>query len=132
MFQKAPSRLVLSNGGKGPYSHYGYPIGGFRSARDSSLQSETEEAEHSAIDYLPDVLPVHSPPASKTAADKSTTEVSRPLNILSETIVDLPPKKVAAESSRETSEPSDQVKNFLQRVPDLSFMLSSKLSVPEK
>lgn len=135
MFKKEPSRRVVLNGGKGPFSHCEYPIGGFRLNRDPSLSPKgSNTAHHAAVDYyLPDGPSVQTPPQ----ASSPSAEVSQQRPVVRETIVELSPKKkvtkaAASNSSMEDSEPSDQVKDLLQRVPDLSFMLSSKLSLPRK
>jgi hypothetical protein len=55
-----------------------------------------------------------TPPTAAPASEDGT----------SGTVVKLPPKK------KQTEEPSSRVDEFLEKIPDLSFMLSSELSLP--
>ena len=132
MFSKAPPRLILSrSSGGGPFAHLSYPVGGLH-----PLDGPHYPLMHTAPsseDYLPGVVvPSEEAPASEAPQTATRRSVE-----LTETIVELPPaaKKKASGTkvdadSVDKQGPSERVKEFLSRVPDLSFMLSSKLSRP--
>jgi hypothetical protein len=145
MLTEAATQGIVSNGGKGPFAHTCYPIGGFDYSSASTgfrqrLQTQIEHALLSSV--LPDFLPVSLPTANNSSVSSPNDRVS-PSRAASRQAEehDLPPrpdatadfsKTVSAPTAAEEHEPSDQVKNFLRRIPDLSYMLSSKLSIPNK
>jgi len=135
MFSKAPPRLILSrSSGGGPFAHLSYPVGG-----PHPLDGPHYPLMHTAPtseDYLPGVVvPSEEAPASEASQTANNTRRSVELT---ETIVELPiaakkktsGTKIDSNSSVDKQVPSERVKEFLSRVPDLSFMLSSKLSLP--
>lgn len=136
MLHKAPSKLIVRNGGKGPFAHTLYPVGGINSNAYSTLNVDREQHSHV---YLPDDLAIHTPTAEATKPSENSVKKQPP--ILRETIVSLPPavsdKKVNANGSttangNHVNGTTDNVRNFLKKIPDLSFMLSSKLSSPPR
>jgi hypothetical protein len=119
MFTKAASsRYIMSEGDKGPFAHTSYPIGGVYSIGVNSRRKE------------PDVLAIQLPIADETPGGRAPAHVTQQPEAPAATIVNVPPSNAA--SSEAEHEPSGHVKNFLQRIPDLSYMLSSTLSIPNK
>lgn len=134
MFTKAPSRLIVSGSGGGPFAHLSYPVGGIHpvNARRNLLQTN----QQLSADFLPDVIPGQFPQIEEIPASRTSPAPGRRSVELTETVVELPPpsknqtSKAKGDSVSSNEGPSEKVREFLSRVPDLSFMLSSKLSLP--
>ena len=126
MFKKANSRIIYSGSG-GPFGYLRYPVGGIRPLETSWKTATNWHLLRVVPDQLADteIIPV------PLAAAKHSSETSRAIS-------ELPPPNLSSatksfvngNSSTDSATPSEKVKEFLSRVPDLSYMLSSKLSLP--
>lgn len=145
MFTESASICIVAEGGKGPLAHTSYPIGGFYSTSTGARLQFQNQIEHALSgSLLPDVVRVPLP-AAKESLSSPNDRFSPPNlseDVAAVTMVNhLPPHSninadpaitVASPTETEQHEPSEQAKNFLRRIPDLSYMLSSKLSIPNK
>jgi hypothetical protein len=154
MLRKEPPRFILRNQGQGPYDHIPFPIGGL--SLNSASTGRTSGDGKSKL-YLPDVLPIRLPSPEDAPQDLASPEtlpqrtvpsatvvslppapaISEPVETRDGTRVVLPPKKPRAATqpksqaaATEGQRPSGHVQEFLKQIPDLSYMLSSKLSIP--
>lgn len=121
--ESQPPTLIISKGAMGPFAHTYYPTGGF-SRRKKSIPTTLTSWET----YLPSSskTPSSDPASSDTNNQRqkhsSSTATSKPSTKGGEVLTKL---------KSEENGSLDRVKEFLSRVPDLSFMLSTKLSIPE-
>jgi hypothetical protein len=154
MLKRGSPRSIMLNEGKGPYEHLAFPVGGLSSNRSTSGRSQADNMKRKAKLYLPDVLPIRL-----SSTEDATLPVARappatppPHSNASATVVSLPPapSPVKANTEKDGSRsapplkasvpvsqkekgrsPSKSVKEFLHQIPNLSYMLSSKLSIPQ-
>ena len=105
MFKTAASRLIVSGSG-GPFDYLRYPVGGIR-----PLETGMTSAD------LPRIVRYPSEDAEETAPQSTPFP-----NKVGQAKVD--------DSSASSATPSEKVKEFLSRVPDLSYMLSTRLTRP--
>jgi hypothetical protein len=109
----------------GPFDHFGFPVGGVHFIGSRGVQSLEPRA-------LPDVLAIQLPksdePRRSTQQQPFETRATRAVPAISSV------PTIGDSSSKQPNEPtmSEQARNFLQRIPDLSYMLSSKLSLLTK
>ena len=114
LLQKSPthrqksSKVIVRDGGKGPFAHLLRPAGGYKPF--GIMKKEKKET-----------ILLQAPATESLTSGTRTLE--RTLNV-PQTISNLDMGKQQDERVPET------VKNFLSRIPDLSYMLSTKLSLP--
>jgi hypothetical protein len=144
VFKPASPHSIISNGAKGPYAHFLFPVYGFDRGLACSLTSEESSSRHAqgeSNSFLPDVR--LSPQNDKTTDTKPPK--SKRVT-LTETVVALPPitsnkppssgsrassqKEVPPEVKGQEEPPKAYAMHLLGKIPDFSFMLSSKLSLP--
>jgi hypothetical protein len=154
MLKKESPRSIMLNEGRGPYDHLAFPIG------STSGRSQGDAMKRKAKLYLPDILPIRlsSTEDMTLPVDSAPSETSPRHALPSATVVSLPPApapapaKVKAEKrgtrpvppsikanvpipvsqEEKRQSPPNHVKQFLQQIPNLSFMLSPELSIPRK
>lgn len=126
MFPKAPSRFIISGSG-GPFAHLSYPVGEML-----TVGATRKTVSHTPVKLL---APNQSFGAEEQTVQASATATVRRSVELRETVVELPPPlakidkdKVCSPSDSASS--SEKVQEFLSRVPNLSYMLSTTLSRP--
>ena len=126
MFKKADSRLIYSGSG-GPFGYLSYPVG--------SILPLVACSKSATDGHLLRIVPYQSADTEVTPAPLVATNHNIEIR---GSIAKLPPTNsstaaisvVNNSSSSNGATPSEKVKDFLSRVPDLSYMLSSKLSLP--
>jgi len=133
--------MIIAGDGRGPFAHFAVPIGGIGSYATTSKQSEGSSKEASPS-YLPDVLPIKLPSSEDKAPDLASPQIPprHTVQISAATVISLPPVPAmetksaggAAADATKTEETDEaRVQKFLKQIPDLSFMLSPKLSLPD-
>lgn len=126
MFPKAPSRLIISGSG-GPFAHLSYPVGGVL-----PVETTRKTVLHPPVKLL---APNQSFDAEEQKVEASPTATVRQSVELRETVAELPPPLTKIDRDKVNS-PSDnfasseKAREFLSRVPNLSYMLSTTLSRP--
>jgi hypothetical protein len=121
---------IATDEAKKSFEHFCRPVVGFKSLSRTADKKFACEIQNS----------FQVPSSGKDVgaflhpARKGSPKVTRPIlsRLVEPTMVSLPlPRAVGKEARQETTVvPSSHVKQFLQQIPDLSFMLSSKLSIP--
>jgi hypothetical protein len=149
VFKPASPHSIISNGARGPYAHFLFPVCGFDRGLACSSTSEESSNRHvqgESNTFLPDV---RLSSQNEKTADTKSPEGKRVT--LRETVVALPPatsNKPSSSGSRASSQkevpievkglevkgqevpPKAHAMHLLGKIPDFSFMLSSKLSLP--
>jgi len=148
----APPSLILNYEMPKPYAHYSLESGeGLKTDRGLSLEASSHE--NSSDVFVPEVLSIDLPKESEHSPSQRTTNNSREAGTsvdfpMTATRVDIPDKKEKADSTRynsgfanfgnteetmaSTPEAPNAVDKFLAKIPDLSFMLKSELTLPPK
>jgi hypothetical protein len=130
MLVLASPRSVVAYDTKGPYSHFAFPISGVErlmaNARTSRERSNTQQKTN-VVEGLP----------ATAILQKATLdgEVHAGRRTPSETVVALPPDisntcTTTRPKVTDIQHPMERVRQFLDQIPDLSFLLSSNLSLP--
>lgn len=125
--QKRDPEIIVT--GKPPYKLH-YPLHGFTSIHETKKPPEIRRASiPPVLDVKLHVLKTESETSSRSS---EPTEIRPPVSAPSSSqaleasnggsVVGLPPKN--------TAEDPALVENFLKKIPNLSFMLSPKLSLP--
>lgn len=142
--KKAPPRTIMSGDGTNPFAHYSPPIIPDKSSLVGSYKTRRRGTKRLSTKSLPDVLNIRLPSSSDNPVDMASPE-SNPRETKSvESIASTlePPvsssgsssaiKRDSANAQQEQKgqaiEQSQNVTRLLKLIPDLSFMLSSKLS----
>ena len=127
------SRTIINSDGRGPYDCFVHPLAGFRAPR-TEIENEKQLRRHSSMRAIPDVLPIRLPSGKETPLDAASPVTFRDRKKLSNNatnnaqIPDLNAPNLDRGSRK--SKPSNDVETFLSKIPDLSFMLQSKLQLP--
>lgn len=130
------SKRIIENDGRGPFAHFAFPVGGLPSA-DEEMERHIRARRVSVLTTrIPDVLPIQLPTGDEVPLDVASPKSKRKdgpiepsLNGLSE--LQIPNlSEIKAKNSGSTQSPA--VKELLSKIPDLSFMLESKLVLPKK
>jgi len=131
------SKRIIENDGRGPYAHFGFPIAGLpTSGEELGAQLRSRHVSVVAA-HVPDVLAIRLPSgeeipleaASPKTKHKSRQQSPSSLNGVSELQI---PTLVERTTAKSGTAQSPAAKELLSKIPDLSFMLESKLVLPEK
>ena len=147
-----PPSLILNYEMPKPYAHYSLESGeGLKTDRGLSLEASSHD--NGSDVFVPEVLSIDLPKESEHSPSPRTTNNSREASIsvdfpMSATRVDIPDKKEkaddtqydggfanfgnTAETMASATEAPNAVDKFLAKIPDLSFMLKSELTLPTK
>jgi hypothetical protein len=118
------------------YGHIWYPVGGFRSYDLSSTGNDSTSKK--PVIFVPaDMNPSEASGSETKEVTPSSRSTTKPVTIVRETIVTIPKpnsKNVPAiptttNGNHDHPTLSENARNFLKKIPDLSYMLSSKLTV---
>jgi hypothetical protein len=129
MHTTEPSKIIIRDGGKGPFAHTLYPVGGFKTSAEANRRTVKDASDQiqQTLDEVPPIEP------AENSSIGSNRKIS-PQSAVSETIVTFPPTdkilKTSTMSCGKDQPPAENVRRFLMKIPDLSYMLSSKLSIP--
>ena len=134
------SKVIISQDGRGPYSHFIYPIGGPVAPIDKIGTDRVNKRGSVVPSYVPEVLPIQLPTGNEGAVDVALSTPERPkvnagkLSSVTGTGENNGSRGIApAKTSSSTEQgPSEAAKELLRKIPDLSFMLSTTLSLPKK
>lgn len=135
--QNISPQCIISDTTKGPYSHFKLPINVFDPI---STESKGQTTAFVSADTLQ--LPFSG---RSSAADESSYETKHTSPVLTDTVVALPPLSVtttnkeaimdtakSSSTAGKSQEEPGRVDRLLSQVSDLSFMLSSRLSLPKE
>jgi hypothetical protein len=125
--------LIQSGAARTPFSHSWYPVGGFENIK---------KATHAFIDNISDgAVALHDTDKPLTCSTTSASTVapisdimtpaSSSLSTTTGSSVKSLAEKIGSNDYHHRSS-SDKISQFLTKIPDLSYMLSSKLSLPGK
>ena len=138
--KESHSKVIISQDGRGPYSHFIYPIGGPVAPIDKIGTDRVSKRGSVPASYVPEVLPIQLPTGNEGAVDMASPTLERPKvnagkwSSMTGTGENNGSRGVALAKMSISSEqsPSEAVKELLSKIPDLSFMLSATLSLPKK
>jgi len=142
VWKRAPPRTIVSRDSRGPYAHFSLPLRCIDSQTPLISGNGRKRAKRLTVTSLPEVLNIRLPsPASKAIARPSLHEnsMSNPASLPSQ------PLRASSKSNhisqfslgvQATNDavnfPGPTLETFSNRIPDLSFMLSSALQNPIK
>jgi hypothetical protein len=138
--KESHSKVIISQDGRGPYFHLIYPIGGRVAPIDKIGTDRVNKRGSVVVSNVPELLPIQLPTGNECAVDMASPTPEQPKKnagkLSSKTgtgekngLRGVAPAKTS--SSKEQS-PSEAAKELLRKIPDLSFMLSTTLSLPKK
>ena len=139
--KEAPPRTTVVGEGKGPFAHFSIPVGGTGTLDLFSKMAKRDTRRLSTPPFS-EVYDVRLPSVDEEPPDMASPPSAPRERVQSPTMVELPEppaftkKKPTAvgtagkngqQDRRGSSTSSEKVEEFLKKIPDLSYMLSSKL-----
>ena len=141
------SKFIVRNDGRGSYFHFVYPVGGLRptttsSGREEGIQQGINSAPASpSSKKVPVVLNIDLPTGNEMPLSVSSPKKGSPNKVKSiqhqqnfkKDAPPLPALDIDENGGRSAvGTTSEAVKRLASKIPDLSFMLQSKLVLPQK
>lgn len=138
--KESHSKVIISQDGRGPYSHFISPIGGSVAPIDKIGTDRVKKRGSVVGSYVPEVLSIQLPTGNESAVEMASPTPGRPKvngSILSSKtgtgesneFKEVTPAKTSSSTEQGLSEAA---KELLRKIPDLSFMLNTTLSLPKK
>lgn len=126
----ATPKLIIQNDGRNPYYQFGSPIGGLPISEEDIKQQQSDRRVSVTCTDVPDLLPIHLPssednPLSVTSPKSKKKTESKLFGMNGAVHPTIPNLENSINSSQ-----SDAVRQLIDKIPDLSFMLESKLILP--
>lgn len=132
----AESDRIIENDGQGSYAQFGFPLCGLPTSENEIAWHSRGRRASVAAAHVPDVLPIQLPTGGgvplEASSPKSKWKAGLPrssANGVSELAV---PQLEESRTKNATPALSPGVKDLLSKIPDVSFMLESKLVLTEK
>jgi hypothetical protein len=138
--KESHSKVIISQDGRGPYSHFIYPIGGPVAPIDKIGTNRVKKQGSAVASFVPEVLPIQLPTGKEGAVDMASPTPERPkfnadkFSSMAGTGEKNGTRAFATAKTSSSTEqgPSEAAKELMRKIPDLSFMLSTTLSLPKK
>jgi hypothetical protein len=126
------STLIINDDGRGPFHCFKYPLAGLH-APHTDFDNKRQRRKSSMRARVPDVLPIQLPTGKEMPLETSSPVAGRRRNINISTveITPFPGLSVSSEIDDESSSVGNKsFEIWKSKIPDLSFMLKSKLKFP--
>jgi len=132
--QSENSNLIINDDGRGPFCCFKYPLTGLR-APHTAFENERQRRKSSIRARVPDVLPIQLPTGNEMSLEIASPVTGCLKNISTSTSVEITqlPGLGASEDTDRSSDKKlfENVQKLKSKIPDLSFMLESKLNLPK-
>ncbi len=126
------AKLIIENDGQNPYYQFGSRIGGLPiSEEDINLKQQGRRVSLSD-NHVPDLLPIHLPSGEDNPLSVASPKSKKKIRHSPADLNGATRPSIQNLSSTNKSAPSEAVEQLLAKIPDLSFMLESKLVLPTK
>jgi hypothetical protein len=126
---------IIENDGRGTYAQFGFPIAGLPTSGQEVERLRRGRRVSVATSQIPDVLPIKLPTGEENplgAASPKSKRRKQPADALLNGVVDLQFPELESKADDSQQVQSAAVKTLLGKIPDLSFMLESKLVLPSR
>jgi len=131
--QKENSNLIINDDGRGPFHCFKYPLTGLR-APHTAFENERQRRKSLIRACVPDVLPIQLPTGKEMPLEIASPITGCLTNISTSASVEitpLPDPSVSEDTDRSSDKKLfENVQKLKSKIPDLSFMLESKLKLP--
>jgi len=131
--RKENSNLIINDDGRGPFHCFKYPLTGLR-APHTAFENERQRRKSLIRACVPDVLPIQLPTGKEMPLEIASPITGCLTNISTSTSVEitpLPDPSVSEDTDRSSDKKLfENVQKLKSKIPDLSFMLESKLKLP--
>ena len=128
-------KRIIEEDGRGPFAQFDFPTAGLPTSEEEMERQRRGRRVSLVTLHVPDVLPIQLPTGEENPLEASSPKSKRRSqttgpSLNGATDLQFPILESKVDVSQQAQ--SASVKELLRKIPDLSFMLESKLVLPKK